>query len=87
MPRSDQGAVLTFPLRLLRIPIRAEVICFVHQQPFALRLFPRDMTKAVTMSVFYMFCVSSGALSVGEMSYAREIELCFRFPPCVVSLF
>ena len=43
MLRSGQDAVPAFPLRLLRIPILAEAIYFVLQQPFAFRLLSRDI--------------------------------------------
>ena len=70
MPQSDQDAVPAFPFRLPRIPMLAEVIDFVLQQPFALRLLPCDIAQAVTMSVFYIYCISSSALSVGDISHA-----------------
>ena len=69
MPRSDEDAVTALPLRLIRIPILAEVIGFILQRPFASRLFPRDVASAVTMSALYMLCGSSIALSVGKISH------------------
>ena len=43
MPRSDEDAVPAFPLRLIRVPILAEVIDFVLERPFAFLLLPRDI--------------------------------------------
>ena len=42
MPRPDQDAVPSYPLRLLRIPVPAVVIDFI-QRTFVLRLLPRDI--------------------------------------------
>ena len=70
MPRSDLDAVPTFPLRLLHIPKPAKLIGFVLQRPFAFRFLPYDVAQAVTMSVFYIYCISSSALSVGDISHA-----------------
>ena len=43
MTWSDQDAVPVFSLRLLRIPVLAEVTDFVLQRQFAFRLLPRDI--------------------------------------------
>ena len=91
MPRSDQDAVPAFPLRLIRVPILAEVTDF--QRPFVFRILPRDVALTVTMSLLYVVCFSFSARSIGEISHVpvpaspprdRFFNL-FFFSPFVVS--